>query len=101
MKTKTCKRCDGKGFGTWAPEMGRCYKCFGAGQVEVLTAEEKTAREIAKLKSHLSELEGIGSDLKAAIASQPTRRNLSLNRRLEDTRATWMSVANQLKAVEA
>lgn len=41
---RTCSRCKGKGFGPWAPEMGRCHGCAGTGNGLV----GKAQRELTK-----------------------------------------------------
>lgn len=41
---KTCSRCKGKGFGPWAPEMGRCHGCSGTGNGNVGKAQRAASK---------------------------------------------------------
>jgi chromosome segregation ATPase len=104
MKLKECSRCKGKGFGTWAPQMGVCYKCNGAGKVEVLTKREKIERRIADLKKHRTEVENIGNEFKAAIESASPKRVAFRNNyteQLERRREQWKQQTAEINKLEA
>ncbi len=73
----TCKRCKGKGFGTWREQQGRCYGCEGSGfkvklsdddrvkvtQLIIEQTKEKIEKDAAFVKKELElVVEAWGSD---------------------------------------
>ena len=49
-----CSRCQGKGFGDWAPEHGKCHLCNGTGSKAYAQALRKQA---AADRQHRAEIE--------------------------------------------
>lgn len=85
MKTATCKRCNGKGHGTWVVAHmgvpGLCYACDGSGKVARYTMAERVDLFVRRCESHLAELEQRAADQKKAIERRAAARNARRARR--------------------
>lgn len=64
-----CTRCQGKGYGDWAPEFGKCHGCQGKGtraaQIAIREAAKQAAR-ISRERERVSILVGPVVDRHAA-----------------------------------
>ena len=110
VKRIKCRRCKGKGMGSWhACHMGipgLCCACDGKGTVERLTADQKKARKVNRTINHLNEREEMGRN--AVIAADqnscPEAKRTDDKgwwpqdaERVADCRVQWTRVNNQLR----
>ena len=113
MKTRTCKRCKGKGRVTSGVlhqgVPGRCYACDGSGEQRWETADDVNAIATRLQADHLKQLEGQAALLKADVlrlsarltSLRPEGRShaeVLLARKeaeLEDLRQAWRTVKQQ------
>ena len=79
MKTKTCTRCNGKGYGGWHVTHlgypGGCFKCDLSGEVVTFTMKERVKLFIASCEKSLSEYTERAAQLTEVTELQVARRN--------------------------
>lgn len=96
---KKCSRCDGRGFGTWVVDNGRCFCCLGTGQV-VSTKDEKKAARVAAIESRMTEIVEIAESLKIA---KTDCRSKSVAARIDADidlrRKEWLALNDERKSL--
>jgi DnaJ-class molecular chaperone len=82
---RKCKRCAGKGIGTWGMTYGECFRCGGAG-VEFATDVAATMKQfeetLARIKSEGEAAKVAQSVAANVLSTGNARRSLEFARRM-------------------
>ena len=96
---KKCSRCDGRGFGTWVVDNGRCFCCLGTGQVASSKAEKIAAR-VAAIESRMTEIVEIAESLKTAKANCRSKVvAVRIDADIDRRRKEWLALNDERKSL--
>ncbi len=82
-----CPRCGGKGFGTWKPDAGICYRCKGNQYVRVnIEKSEAALRHLRAKWVRLNAEAKAGSELAAEFLRYVVEDGLRLKATIEEAK---------------